>query len=183
MIWLIAGVNDFGPAPPVRAYEPETNTWNEVAASQAPFGEVLFHSGYQVQETVYMYVDFPESGNVGLYSYNIETNQWADLTAAPGQPLPMFVFSRFGAWAHDPDDNLCILTGAFQNEVGEPTDLAFVYDPVDNKWLDRLPNFTTSRISPAAWIVGTGPDRKLCIAGGNIDEYGETMSDFDKLES
>jgi len=125
---------------------------------------------------VYMYVDFPENGNAGLYSYNMETNQWTDMENQGPNPYPAgehawILFSRHGAWVHDPEDNLCILTGGFWNDVGEPLSQVFVYDPVNNKWLDRLPDFTTPRITPAAWIVGTGPDRKYCIAGGNMENY------------
>lgn len=89
MIWSISGVNDFGPAPPVRTYTPETNTWKEVADSQAPFGEVLFYSGYQVYETVYMYVDFPESSNNGDWDSSTRYDKLVPKEECP--PLPTYL--------------------------------------------------------------------------------------------
>ena len=113
MIWSFTGVNDLGPAPPVGTYTPETNTWKEVADSQAPFGEVLFHSGCQVYETVYMYVDSPESGNNGGWDSSTRCDKIVPEEECP--PLPTYSYTKIYATNLPPVTSIRRLISARNN--------------------------------------------------------------------
>ncbi len=163
-IWSIAGQGGSGPVLPVRTYTPETDTWATVSSSEAPFGQPSIRAYCQVVETVYIF-----NGDTGLYSYNMSTNTWSDLSALPGQPIPDGL--NYGAMVYDEQAGHCYLTGG--SSKGSKNTV-YVFSPAAQQWLSALPSFEHGRYSHAAWMVGTGTDKKLCIAGGDVDLNGTT---------
>jgi Kelch motif len=165
-IWSIAGENDQSPGDPlVQAYDPTTDSWQTIAGSAGPFGEQDFHSGCQAGDTVYMW----DNNSGGLYSYNMATNVWADLRGTTGHPNANNWELRDAAWVYDPDAKLCYATGGYDDVNSEEATTVFVYQPSNNSWVTPLPEFTSGRSEHAAWIVGRGAGRKLCIAAGDVE--------------
>ncbi len=139
-VWSVGGKTDLGSTPPlVEKYDPKTDAWMEIAGSEAPFGEDRVHSGCQAGDTVYMWSD-------GLYSYNMATNTWSDLSTATGQPDPNDWDLDDSAWVFDPDAGLCYATGGQDANTGDESKAVSVYNPATNSWLAKLPDFTNGRL-------------------------------------
>jgi hypothetical protein len=162
-IWSITG---YGNNMDVRTYDPRTDIWTSIAGSVPPFGVNYTRSGCTHDSKVYMYGDAATVGFSGLWSYDMETNIWAQET--PGGPAPVQPAIWAPAWVYDPETSLCYMTGGATTPGGGNLSTVYVYDPVHNEWLVPLPNFAASRDFHAAFIV-TNPStssKLLCIAGG-----------------
>ncbi len=159
-IWAIAGDADGGDAP-VETYDPATDSWQIIADSLPNMAQVSFHSGCQAGDTVYMWYN-------DLWSYNMATNTWSNLSGASDQPDSGDWNLNNSAWVYDTEAGLCYATGGSDDVFEEESKKVFVYQPSDNSWLTPLPDFTTRRNEHAAWIMGSGAERKLCIAGGDV---------------
>ncbi len=162
--WSITG---YGASALVRYYEPVANTWTEVAGSAPPFGNNYARSGCTYGNTVYMYGDAAVGTFTGLWSYNMDTNTWAAMTPAGTPPVQTSIWAP--AWVSDPDTGLCYMTGGAATPGAGTLTTVYVYDPVNNEWLNQLPDFTSVRDFHAAFIY-TSPasgDKLLCVAGGN----------------
>jgi hypothetical protein len=69
------------------------------------------------------------------------------------------------AWAYDPEDQLCYLTGGATSPGDGNMSSVYVYDPIQNLWLDQLPDFDTQRNFHAAFVLDQG-GKQLCVVGG-----------------
>jgi hypothetical protein len=174
-IWSIAGKGD----DKVRIYDPAARQWTEVSNINKVNNVSLNNfarSGCQHGSKVYFYGD-ADPNNVtdnpnfsGLWSFDMSTNPPTvkKETASGGPPIS----GIFGpAWAYDPEEGLCYLTGGAQspdppNQNSRAT--VYVYNPKNDSWQSSLTNFTTSRKLHAAFVFrrpGDGP-KLLCVAGG-----------------
>jgi subtilisin family serine protease len=178
---LVWSINGYGSNANVRYYDPVADTWTTVAGSAPSFGVSYARSGCQVTDTVYVYGDTTTPGFTGLWSYSMDTNTWASLSPG-GSPPPTDIWAP--AWAYDPEDNLCYMTGGADTPGPGNLNTVYTYDPAADEWGNpTLPNFTTARDFHAAWIVGSGTDKMLCVAGGADSGSSELDStqcyDFD----
>jgi hypothetical protein len=161
-IWSIAG---YGYDNDVRSYDPLTDAWT-VVGTPAPFGTNYASTGCTVGNTVYLYGDSSTVGFTDLWSYNMDTGVWAQLSPT-GTP-PAFTGIWAPAWAFDIDSGFCFMTGGASTPGAGNLTTAYVYDPVGNAWLTPLPDFTTARDFHAAFFYdNTDGDRLLCVVGGN----------------
>jgi hypothetical protein len=161
-VWSITGWGS-SDATNVRTYSPATG-WNSVPFSAPPFGRNNAYSGCQVDQIVYMYGDASTVGFGGLWMYDMDANTWSQVT--PGGVPPLHDGIWASAWAYDPEEELCYLTGG-SNTPDSYGNLAsvYVYDPVNNVWQDPLPEFTTKRNYHAAFVLDQG-GKQLCVIGG-----------------
>ena len=161
LVWSVTG---YGSSADVRTYDPATDAWSTVPGSAPGFGVNHARSGCQIANRVYIYGDSSTSGFTGLWSYDMDANTWTDLTPAGTAPAQTGIWAP--AWVHDPEGNLCYMTGG--SDSFGPGNLAtvYVYDPAADEWLPSLPDFDTRRGFHAAWIVGSGSENMLCVAGG-----------------
>jgi hypothetical protein len=169
-VWSITG---YGANANVRFYTPETDDWTTVTASAPPFGVNYARSGCQVDNTVYIYGDSSTSGFTGLWSYNMETNTWTNLS--PSGTPPSYTGIWAPAWAYSQETGHCYLTGGANTPGGGNLTTVYVYDPVANAWMAALPNFTSQRAFHAAWTFGEGSDHLLCVGGG-VDAASVVLS-------
>jgi hypothetical protein len=166
-VWSIAGKGDST----VRTYDPALRQWAVVPAITNDGGLNLDNyarSGCQHGSKIFFYGDRATPGFDGLWSFDMAASPPAVKFESSGGPYPG-VFAP--AWAYDPEAGLCYLTGG--GESPDPPNqntrsTVYVYDPKNNSWPSRLPNFSTTRKLHAAFIF-TSPGNKhklLCVAGG-----------------
>jgi hypothetical protein len=165
-VWSLTGYDGYAHRADVRAYDPVTGAWT-VIGTPPPFGANYARSGCQHGSKVYMYGDTAAPDFTGLWSYDMLTTTWTQEQPAGTPPLYSGIWAP--AWVHDGETGLCYLTGGAT--IAGTGDLAtvYVYDPVNNAWLDPLPEFATARGFHAAFIYNRPSDghKLLCVAGGN----------------
>jgi uncharacterized repeat protein (TIGR01451 family) len=161
--WSITG---YGGDANVRYYDPAVNAWTVVANSAMPFGSNYTRSGCTAGDTVFMYGDASTVGYTGLWSYNMATNVWAQVTPSGTPPAQTGIWAP--AWVYDLASGYCFMTGGASTPGGGNLTTTYVYDPMSNTWLNPLPNFTTNRAFHAAFIYDRPADSHhlLCVAGG-----------------
>ena len=185
-IWSITGWGS-SDATNVRAYHPVSG-WNSIPFSAPPFGRNHARSGCQVDNVVYIYGDASTEGFAGLWMYDMDANTWSEVTPGGASPLHDGIWAP--AWAFDPEEQLCYLTGGSNtpDSYGNLSSV-YVYDPVGNVWEDPLPDFDSKRNYHAALILDQG-GKKLCVVGGvrtsdalsstqcfDLDDPGPTWAD------
>jgi subtilisin family serine protease len=162
LVWSIAGHGD---EPNVHTFDPSTNVWTVVPTSAPPFGANYARSGCQFADRIYVYGDAVTPDFVGLWAYYMSSNEWRHL--APLGTPPPYNGIWTPTWTYDSESGLCYLTGGVTTQTAGTLNTVYVYDPATNTWVSpTLPSFTTARYSHAAWIVGSGGDKWLCVAGG-----------------
>ena len=163
LIWSITGYNTSNSD--VRYYNPETDTWNSVTSSAPSFGSNFAHSGASYLNKAFVYGDAATAGFTGLWSYDMDANVWANETPGGTAP-PDGIWAP--SWVEDTETGYWYVTGgASVPGVGDLTSV-YVYDPINNEWLDPLPNFRTARDFHSAFIF-TDPasgHKMLAVVGG-----------------
>jgi hypothetical protein len=179
LVWSITG---YGYDANVRNYDPILNAWND-AGSTPPFGINYARSGCQAGNTVYMYGDTTTVGFTGLWSYNMDTNVWAQVTPSGTPPAQTGIWAP--AWVRDPTSGYCFMTGGATSPGSGNLTTTYVYDPATNAWRSPLPNFTTMRDFHAAFIYDRPSDQHhmLCVAGGNNGAALASTQCFDFVTS
>jgi hypothetical protein len=162
LVWSIAGHGDDAN---VHTYDPSTNVWTVLPTSAPPFGANHARSGCQFADRVYVYGDAVTPDFVGLWAYHMGSNEWRHLAPFGTPPPHNGIWAP--TWAYDSESGLCYLTGGVATQIAGALNTVYVYDPATNMWVSpAFPSFTTARHSHAAWIVGSGGDKRLCVAGG-----------------
>ncbi len=169
LIWSIAG---YGTENSVKYYDPDTDTWTTVPDS-------VFQTNYARScgvygNKAYIYGD-ATSGFAGLWSYNMDTNVWAN--ESPSGTAPALTGIWAPSWVADPDTGYLYMTGGATIPGGGNLAAVYVYDPAGNAWLAPLPDFTTARDFHAAYIY-TDPvsgHKMLAVAGG-VESSGNELS-------
>ncbi|HOH19895.1 MAG TPA: kelch repeat-containing protein [Anaerolineaceae bacterium] len=160
MVWSITGYGSTG----VSTYDPVADTWATIGSSAPPFANYA-RSGCQVGNKVYIYGD-ANGGYTGLWSYDMDTNTWAQETPAGTPPEQAGIWAP--AWVADEANGICYMTGGATAPGGGNLTTVYAYDAVANAWLAPLPNFTSPRAFHAAFFFNRPADGHdlLCVAGG-----------------
>lgn len=151
----------------VSFYDPSTDTWTTIPASSPPWGVSSYpRSGCQMGNEVFVYGD-TFGAYTGLWSYNMDTNVWAQET--PGGTPPPNTGIWAPSWVADTDTGLCYMTGGATVAGGGNLATVYVYDVIANAWTSVFPPFTTVRDFHAAFLFIRPSDshKLLCVAGGN----------------
>jgi len=161
-VWSITGFGDNG----VSFYAPVTKTWTEVADSDPPFGNNLARTGCHIGSKVFVYGDTYTSGFERLWSYDMDTNIWAEESPSGIPPSESGIYAP--AWVADEDLGLCYLTGGATEPGGGNLKSVYVYDAGADAWLAPLADFTSVRDFHAAFLFERPSDdhKQLCVAGG-----------------
>jgi hypothetical protein len=168
-VWSITG---YGGNANVHNYDPSFGMWRSIPNSAPPFGLSYARSGCQVGGDVYLYGDGGTVGFSGLWKYDMDANVWSQVTPSGVPPAQDGIWGP--AWAFDPDDQVCYLTGGATEPGAGDLSTVYVYDPAENVWLQPLPSFATSRNFHAAFVLDQG-GKQLCVAGG-LNELGALSS-------
>ncbi len=166
--WSITG---YGADGNVRKYDPLTNTWT-VVGTPPPFGGSNYaRSGCQMGDEVYLYGD-ATGAMTGLWEYNMTSGAWTQM--APGGTAPAQTAIWAPAWVADPDTGLCYMNGGATTPGTGDLKTTYVYDALNNTWLDPLPEMASARDFHAAFIFNRPADghKMLCVAGGNSNNAG-----------
>lgn len=172
-VWSI---NGYGPTFDVTNYDPATDTWTTIPVSAPPWGGSGYpRSGCHMNNEVFFYGDAAPSYS-GLWSYNMDTNVWAQETPSGTPPPYTGIWSP--SWVADTETGLCYLTGGGTAPGGGNLATTYVYDVFSNSWLLELPPFTTVRDFHAAFLFTRPSDsnKLLCVAGGVDVDGGEKTS-------
>jgi len=172
----VYSITGYGDNADVRRYDPLNNSWAIAIGSAPPFGVNYARSGCTAGNTVYMYGDSATSGFTGLWSYNIDTNVWAQVTPSGTPPAQTGIWAP--AWVRDPISGYCLMTGGATTPGTGTLATVYVYDPNTNAWLTPLPDFSTVRDFHAAFVYNRPSDghHLLCVAGGNSGGAGLTST-------
>ncbi len=165
IIWSIGGDTMSPAAASVRTYNPKSDTWADISDSISP-GNGKMHSSCQVGARVYV------SPDDGLWAYDMASNEYLDLTVLPGHPDVGNSDLEKGAWAYDPETGYCYITGGEHPTSHDDLSSVFVFNPSTQQWLAPLASFEHGRTYHAAWVTGSGEDKKLGYAGGMVDSSG-----------
>lgn len=174
LVWSLAGYNNIGENS-VRYYDPSSDTWTTVPGSAPPFGLNYARSGAAYGNKGYIYGDTLTAGFTGLWSYNMDTNTWANESPSGTAPAQTGIWAP--AWAADPSTGLLYITGGATTAGGGNLTTVYVYDPIGNAWLAPLPNFTSPRAFHSAWIF-TDPatGHTMLAVGGGVDAASVVLS-------
>jgi hypothetical protein len=169
-VWSITG---YGLDSNVRKYDPVSDTWMEVG-TPPPFGINYARSGCQIGDKVYLYGDTSTLGFTGLWSYDMATTTWAQEIPSGIPPIQNAIWAP--AWVADAETGKCYMTGGATTSFPVTGILksTYVYDALNNSWLDPLPEFSTARDFHAAFLYKRPTDnhKMLCVAGGNKNNVG-----------
>lgn len=162
LIWSITGQGENNQ---VRYYDPSNDTWTSIENSEPPFGTNYARSGSNYGSKVYIYGDAITTGFTGLWSYDMISNTWTNLTPSGTAPSQTSIWAP--SFVTDYETGYVYITGGATTPGGGDLATVYVYDAVNNQWLSPLPNFTTARDFHAAFIfTDIDGHKKLAIAGG-----------------
>lgn len=172
-LYLIGGN---GPARPVEAYDPKTNTWAQKA--MAPF--TMHHlQAVGLGDKVYVLDAFYDGGYPdqvplpNVYCYDTKKDSWQKLAEIPAERR------RGGAGEAVYNGRLYIVCGITHGHRSGTNSMFDCYDPATDKWTS-LPDAPHIRDHSMAVVVG---DKLYAIGGRNtsLHDADNFMSFFNKV--